>query len=224
MNNKKIILFLKKLGIRYKDLDIYLEALTHPSYNNEFSYSKNYQRLEFLGDTIIQKVVTLFLFKNFPKANEGKMTLLRSRFVRQEALTKLAKDLNFTSYIRFGKSLKTISDKILEEVFEAFIGAIYVDKGDHEVERFLQSVLLGKIKSASKRNNKNPKTRLQECLQSESRDNITYEITKTSQGFRARVLHDKNLFGTGVGKTKKQAEVEAARMALKRLCGINETN
>ena len=220
----KISLLLKSLDILYKDLRIYTEALTHPSFNNESSYSKNYQRLEFLGDAILDKHISVFLYKNFPDASEGVMSLLRSKYVRKESLSKMANDLNLKKYIQFGKSVKQISDNILEDIFEALVGAIYIDIGEKGVKKFLEKKVFNVIKNSGTDNIKNPKTLLQEYLQSESRESINYLIKNNKGSFEAKVFHNNNLFGIGKGKSKKKAEVNAAINALERLGKIDEIN
>lgn len=211
--------FLHSLQIPFKNFELYKQAFTHPSFSNENRSEKNYQRLEFLGDSILDKLVSEKIFKMYKKIPEGKMTIIRANSVNGTQLAHFALDLGLDKYIRFGKNSENLSKnpKILEDVFEALIGAIFLDLGEKNVEDFLEDNVFFFIEKSQDRNDKNPKTILQEYLQAESREIIEYIVKEISGGFEAKVLHDKNVFGIGQGKTKKEAEVNAATNALKLL-------
>jgi ribonuclease-3 len=128
----KIKVLLKKLNIKYENINYYVEAFSHLSYTNEHK-SKNlssYERLEFLGDAVLQKVSSEYLFRHSSR-DPGEMTLIRSKLVRKESLAKIARELKLDKYILLGKGTlkETLSDSILEDVLEALIGAIELDLG-----------------------------------------------------------------------------------------------
>lgn len=215
----KIISFLEKSGIKPDNVELYYQAFTHPSFSNEKRFSKNYQRLEFLGDAILSKLSAERVFFKYSRLPEGDLTLIRSASVNGKTLAKFALDLEFDKLIRFGNTIEKLAknDKILEDVFEAFVAAIYLDKGEEEVKNFLQSNVFQFIDDAKNQQIKNPKTVLQEYLQSESREAIKYNTIETTNGFESTVVHDGHTFGHGKGKTKKEAEVDAAAKSLELL-------
>lgn len=216
----EIRVFLEKNNIVANNYKLFVEAFTHKSYSNEHKNSSNYQRLEFLGDAIIEKNVSEYLFNNFPDMSEGNMTLLRSKVVSGTTLANLAIDLEIDKYIRFGNNSKDFNSnsKIYADVFESLVGAIYLDQGEVSVKELLSKTIFKLINEFQDKNVKNPKTILQEYLQLESRGTIRYESTIKNDGsFNATVYHEETRFGSGDGKTKKEAEVNAAKDALKLL-------
>lgn len=208
--------FLNKVGIEPKEMSVYFEATTHMSYANEKRTDLNYQRLEFLGDAILDLVVSEYLFKNHKGHTEGEMSILRSNSVKGEQLAKFAKEIGLDKLIRVGNNTKDFNDnaKIHADVFESLIAAIYLDQGIGKVKEFLENNVFKFLKDTKGEEVKNPKTILQEFLQLESRGTIKYETTEHKDGFKSEVFHDGTRFGTGFGNTKKQAEVEAAENAL----------
>lgn len=214
-----IVELLKKFKIEPNDLGLYYEALTHKSFVNEKRTKGHYQRLEFLGDAILDFVTSDFMYKNFKKMNEGEMSIIRANAVNGNQLAEFTRELGLDSLIRFGNNKTDFNDnsKILADVFEAFVAAIYLDKGMESVIQFLRPNLLEFIRKSDGKEVKNPKTILQEYLQLESRGTIKYEVSEKNGKFTADVFHDNSRFGRGEGSTKKEAEVKAAENALKLL-------
>lgn len=222
--SKAITDLLNKLHIRYKELAIYEQALTHPSYNGEVNTKhQDYEKLEFIGDAVLGYVTADLVYKNRPEMSEGDLTKLRSVLVSTKPLAAYARKIDLDQYVRIGHSITANqvkeSDKILENVFESLIGAIYLDAGLNSAYRFIKSVLLKDIRSYDVDNLTDYKTKLQEEIQAEHRDAVQY-VTVSQSGpahdrtFKVQVLYNDIVLGTGTGKSKKKAEEMAAKDAL----------
>lgn len=213
---EKIKQFVESFGIKPKNIELYVQALTHKSYANEKKLNYDYQRLEFVGDSIIDAVTAIWLYKKFPKITEGEMSIMRAATVSGVKLSEFAIEIGLDKYIRVGNNGFDFinNSKIISDVFEAFVAAIYFDQGKNEVVIFLEKNVLKFINDSEGKIMKNPKTVLQEYLQLESRGTIEYKNTIIVKGFKSEVFHEGTKFGTGTGKTKKQAEVNAAKDAL----------
>lgn len=211
--------FFKKYDLKIKNLKHFNQALTHSTFTNENRTEKDYQRLEFLGDTILSFLVSHHIFNKFHNLDEGKMSLIRSSLVSSENLANISLSINLDKLIRVGKSLKNVeqNQKILADIFESLIAALYLDQGMDVVKEFLTKVMLDKIPKIKNKELKNPKTLLQEHLQSSSRKTIEYKTVKSNQGFLSKILYDNLKLGKGSGKTKQLAEVAAAKDALNKL-------
>ncbi len=219
MKNSNVLLeFLGSLSIRPNDINLYFEALTHPSFSNE-KKARSYQRLEFLGDAVIEAATTEYVFTLYPEMNEGEMTIIRSKAVSGTVIASFAKQINLQDHIRFGNKSEDLrnSEKILADIFEALAAAIYMDLGKDALVNFLDTNVFRFVRDSKNEELKNPKTILQELLQSHSRESIEYKTVETKNGFEATVYHDGHTFGKGVGPTKKEAEVKAAEFSLKLL-------
>ena len=215
---------LKKLHITYKNIAIYEQALTHPSYNGEVNTKhQDYEKLEFMGDAVLGYVTADLVYKNRPEMSEGDLTKLRSVLVSTKPLAAYARKIHLDEYVRIGHSITQTqvkeSDKILENVFESLIGAIYLDAGLNSAYRFIKKVLLKDIISYDADNLTDYKTKLQEEIQAEHRDAVQY-VTISQSGpahdrtFKVQVLYNGIVLGTGTGKSKKKAEEMAAKDAL----------
>lgn len=215
---------LKKLHITYKDIAIYEQALTHPSYNGEVNTKhQDYEKLEFMGDAVLGYVTADLVYKNRPEMSEGNLTKLRSVLVSTKPLAAYARKIHLDEYIRIGHSITQTqvkeSDKILENVFESLVGAIYLDAGLNSAYRFIKKVLLNDIVSYDADNLTDYKTKLQEEIQAEHRDAVQY-VTVSQSGpahdrtFTVQVKYNDIVLGTGTGKSKKKAEEMAAKDAL----------
>jgi len=222
MNNVSDLL--KKLHITYKNLAIYEQALTHPSYNGDANTKhQDYEKLEFMGDSVLGYVTADLVYKNRPEMSEGDLTKLRSVLVSTKPLAAYARKINLDQYVRIGHSITASqvkeSDKILENVFESLIGAIYLDAGLKAAYRFIKYILLKDIKSYDADNLTDYKTKLQEEIQAEHRDAVQY-VTISQSGpahdrtFTVQVKYNDIVLGTGTGKSKKKAEEMAAKDAL----------
>ena len=222
MNNVSDLL--KKLHITYKNLAIYEQALTHPSYNGDANTKhQDYEKLEFMGDSVLGYVTADLVYKNRPEMSEGDLTKLRSVLVSTKPLAAYARKISLDQYVRIGHSITASqvkeSDKILENVFESLIGAIYLDAGLKAAYNFIKYILLKDIKSYDADNLTDYKTKLQEEIQAEHRDAVQY-VTISQSGpahdrtFTVQVKYNDIVLGTGTGKSKKKAEEMAAKDAL----------
>ena len=215
---------LKKLHIAYKNVAIYEQALTHPSYNGDVNTKhQDYEKLEFMGDAVLGYVTADLVYKNRPEMSEGNLTKLRSVLVSTKPLAEYARKINLPSYIRIGHSITQNqvkeSDKILENVLEALIGATYLDAGLKVAYGLIKKLLLKDILAYDTDNLTDYKSKLQEEIQAEHRDAVQYVTVETSgpahdRTFKVQVLYNDIVLGTGVGKSKKKAEEMAAKDAL----------
>ncbi|NQZ66114.1 MAG: ribonuclease III [Mycoplasmatales bacterium] len=213
----KIRKFLKKFSIVPNNIDIYLEALTHMSYANENKIKYDYQRLEFVGDALIDSITSVWLYRNYPHLTEGEMSIIRASAVKGQKLYEFSVKMGLDRFILVGKNKVDFfkNKKIIADIFEAFVAAIYFDQGLEKTYSFIENNVLSFVKNTNGVAVKNPKTILQEYLQLESRGTIEYVNSPHKNGFKSEVFHDGNKFGSGFGKTKKEAEVNAAKNALK---------
>ena len=220
----KLASLLKSFNISYKNLALYEQALTHPSYNGDANTKhQDYEKLEFMGDAVLNFVTADLVYKNRPEMSEGNLTKLRSVLVSTKPLAAYARKIKLHEYIRIGHSItleqvKT-SDKILENVFESLVGAIYLDAGLKPAYRLISSLLLEDIKNYDVDDLTDYKSKLQEEIQAEHRDAVQYVTIETSgpahdRTFKVQVLFNGIVLGVGEGKSKKKAEEMAAKSAL----------
>ncbi|MBO7574107.1 MAG: ribonuclease III [Bacilli bacterium] len=220
----KTVGLLKKLHITFKDANLYEQALTHPSYNGDANTKhQDYEKLEFMGDAVLGYVTADLVYKNRPEMSEGNLTKLRSVLVSTKPLANYARKINLPDYIRIGHSITVDqvknSDKILENVFEALVGAIYLDAGLKYAYRLISSLLMEDILNYDVDNLTDYKSKLQEEIQAEHRDAVQYVTIETSgpahdRTFKVQVLYNGIVLGVGEGKSKKKAEEMAAKSAL----------
>ena len=207
----------------FKNKELLKTALTHTSYAYEKNVQSN-EKLEFLGDSILEFVSSVYLYSNYSNLKEGEMTKVRAQVVCEESLYKIAKLHDFSDFLRLGKSEKMSGGKIktaiLADSVEALIAAMYLDGGLEPAERFIIKNLKEEIKIASKNvGQKDYKTVLQEILQKHGDVDIKYNITKETgpdhdKVFEAEVIYNKKVLAGGTGKSKKHAEMEAAKHAI----------
>ncbi|MTI67446.1 MAG: ribonuclease III [Firmicutes bacterium] len=218
----------------FNNLELLNRALTHSSYANE-NKKKNLkynERLEFLGDSVLGLVISDYLFNNYPKYPEGELTKIRSLIVCEPSLASIAKEIKLGRYLLLGKGEEATGGRerisILADAFEAVIGAIYLDgKLKHSRKFILNS--LNKIIEDSVKGKLflDYKTQLQEYIQKNSDSNIEYSVTKEigpdhNKIFYIEVKNGDKVLGIGKGKSKKEAEQNAARSALIKVGDINE--
>lgn len=216
----------KSIGYEFKNKDLLKKALTHTSYAYENNVESN-EKLEFLGDSILEFVSSKYLFNNYKDLKEGEMTKVRATVVCEESLYKIALKHNFSDFLYLGKSESSnkanLSKAILADTVEALIAAIYLDSTLDKAEEFITKNLEEPIKIASKNVGiKDYKTVLQEKLQIHGNVEIKYSILKESgpdhnKVFESKVECNGILLGTGIGKTKKASEMAAAKDALDNL-------
>lgn len=224
VSNMKI---LEELNIVPNDIELYERTLTHTSYSNENGSVENYERLEFLGDKVIDLIVSEYLYKKC-EIEEGEMTKTRASYVCENALYEHAISLNFNEYVKLGKGEESSGGRekkaILADVFEAFVGALYLDKGLNEAKRFLNFTIIASIEKNQEFFN-DYKSVLQEYVQT-GRKSIEYDLVDEygpphSKVFEIVVKVDGIALGKGIGSTKKQAEQNAAQDAIKKKAGID---
>ena len=216
----------ENIGYKFKDQELLKKALTHTSYAYEHNVESN-EKLEFLGDSILEFISSIYLYKNYPKLKEGEMTKVRATVVCEKSLYKVAKKHNFSDFLYLGKSERLSggenSPAILADSVEAVIAAIYLDGGLEEARRFIEENLKDEIEIASKHvGQKDYKTVLQEKLQEHGEVKIVYTIINEKgpdhdKIFEAEVECNGKQLAVGTGKSKKQAEMQAAKKALESL-------
>lgn len=223
MVEKNLEQFEENIGYKFKDINLLKTALTHTSYAYE-NKTKSYERLEFLGDSILEFVSSKYLFGKFNKLSEGEMTKVRAYAVCENSLYEIAIKHNFSDFLYLGKSelaSHTIKKAIMADCVEAVIAAIYLDSNDiNVVEEFILKNITNQIEYAS--NNvgvKDYKTVLQEKLQINGEVVIKYNIIDEKgpdhdKTFTAEVECDGKKLAVGTGRSKKKAEMEAARKAI----------
>lgn len=224
MNNIETLLDAYQIKINNRNL--YELAMTHPSYNADAN-TKNvdYERLEFIGDAVLGYVSADLIYKYRQEIETGDMSKLRSYLVKCSSLASYARQINLANYIKTGHSVSkeqiNKSDRILEDVFEALIGAIFLDNNIDVAYKYIESFLLEGVKNTDLILLTDAKTRLQEEMQSEHRDSVHY-VLKAQEGpahdrtFTVDVLFNDIVLATGVGKSKKAAEEDAAQKALEK--------
>ena len=216
----------ENIGYKFKDQELLKKALTHTSYAYEHNVESN-EKLEFLGDSILEFISSIYLYKNYPKLKEGEMTKVRATVVCEKSLYKVAKKHNFSDFLYLGKSERLSGGEnrpaILADSVEAVIAAIYLDGGLEEARRFIEENLKDEIEIASKHvGQKDYKTVLQEKLQEHGEVRIVYTIINEKgpdhdKIFEAEVECNGKQLAVGTGKSKKQAEMQAAKKALESL-------
>ena len=222
---KSIEEFLKQLNVNPKHLSLYEQAFTHPSYNADANTKHHdYERLEFLGDGVIDFIIAELAFVSRPDLNQGLLTKMRAALVSTSGLSEVARSLGMDKYIRLGNSFTgdvSQANRILEDVFEAFIGALYLDQGFVNTKNILVNLFINKVKTFEAEALTDYKSKLQEEVQAEHRESVSYELVKETgpaheKHFVVRVCFDGIELGRGEGSTKKQAEQMAAKAALEK--------
>ena len=217
--------FLKQFDIEPKHPVLYEQAFTHPSYNADANTKHHdYERLEFLGDSVISVCVAEMSYIARSDLDQGNLTKMRAILVNTNGLSTLARKYNLYEYIRLGNSFSgdiSKANHILENVFEAFIGALYLDQGFKKTREVLVDMFLDSIKKFNVDELTDYKSKLQEEIQAEHRESVTYELIAESgpahdKRFKVRVLFDGIELGIGEGSTKKEAEQLAAKAALEK--------
>lgn len=222
--DEKLLVLESKIKYHFSDPSILFHALTHSSYANEMRLDKekNNERLEFLGDAVLELVTSETVYKEYANVTEGDLTKLRASMVCEQTLAVCARDLNLGEYIFLGKGEDTsggrLRDSILSDTMEAVIGAIYLDGGFTNAKEFIKGFILADIK------NKDlffdSKTILQEIIQNEdNKQKLRYKLISEegpdhNKTFKIAVCIGNEEIGSGTGRTKKAAEQEAANQAI----------
>lgn len=207
---------LEKMGIEIKNKELLETALTHSSYSNEHNCD-NYERLEYLGDAILESVTSEYLYLN-TDYSEGEMTKIRANYVCEKALATYSKKMGIDRYIRLGHGqIHNLNDTIIADVFEAVAASIYLDQGYEVVKKYLQDIIVPFIKEGWDFNT-DYKTKLQEAVQT-NKKSLEYVLIREygeahDKTFEMAVKIDDIIYGKGIGKSKKEAEQNAALDAL----------
>lgn len=213
---------------KLKNQTLFRQAFTHRSYLNEAKqkHSSN-ERLEFLGDSIVSFVVSKYLYNKYPSFSEGTLTNLRSLLVNTKTLSSIAKELDFGKLLLLSKGEEESKGRenpsLLENCFEAYVGALYLDQGLEEVSDFLETILLSKSDYLVQKDElKDPKSLLQEKVQAKKQLSPVYKVISEKGPAHAKIFTigvyiNNKIQGRGKGKSKQIAEEEAAKEALLRL-------
>ena len=201
---------MKFLNYQFKDASLLARALTHSSKSE-----MNYERLEFLGDSILDFLVGEYFYKHCDES-EGRLTVLRSQYVSENHLVKIFDKLKLTKYVKLGKSYQgEISKAIKGDVVEAILGAIYLDGGLDEARKFISEHFdLDNYKNMV---DENYKSKLQELVQGNFKCKMTYRTQPCENGFKAIFFMDEDEISSGEGLSKIEAEQMAAKYAIKKL-------
>lgn len=225
----------KRIGYRFSNPALLTEALTHPSVGHEKQKRHvDNQRLEFLGDAVLQLIITQHLFARYDEAGEGRLTTRRSRLVSREALKVHAARLELGQHLLMGRGEEASGgrqrDSTLGDAFEALLGAIYLDSDLETVRRFILEEMREDLEQIEHEPLEvNPKGQLQELLQAISPRSPAYELLSQhgrehEKTFSVRVVWEGQVLGEGTGRSKKQAETAAALLALKEQRWVNKDN
>ncbi len=213
---------IKKFGLNIELNSIIEESLTHSSYANEHGLKSN-ERLEFLGDAVLSICVTRYIYENYPNMPEGQMTKLRATYVCEDANAKYAKVIGIDKLIQLGHGEELNGgrnrDAVLNDAFEAFLAGVYLTKGLPEVYKIINEVVLPEIRDINDVPFVDYKSQLQEYIQAEKRSILVYRLDEVEgpphqRTFTMSAVLDGITLGTGVGKSKKEAEQLAAHEAL----------
>ena len=214
----------KRINIIPNSEKVYNTAFSHSSYVNENNLKADYERLEFLGDAVLELISSDYLYNNL-NIKEGDMTKLRASYVCEDACFKYASDLDFSNYIRVGHGEEKDGGRykkvILADIFEAFIGALYLDQGFEKTKEVVLNIIVPYIENPNITFFSDYKSILQEYTQTDRRS-LKYVLTNEEgpahdKTFTTVVMIDDIKYGTGVGSSKKESEQEAAKDALTRL-------
>ena len=221
----------KRIGYVFENKALLKQALTHSSYANEQKIRKNgdYERLEFLGDAVLELMASEHLFKTNPDMPEGKLTKLRSSVVCEPALAQCAKDIELGSFMLLGKGEEATGgrfrESITSDVMEALIGALYLDGGFQMAHKFVHKFILSDLESRILFYDS--KTVLQEIIQKKPNQKLVYELIEEkgpdhNKEFTVEAILNGKKVGVGQGKTKKAAEQKAAYEAILLLRDLDE--
>lgn len=232
----------KRIGHVFADRGLLTEALTHSSYSNEHGGQKKVrcnERLEFLGDSVLSLVVSDFLFRNFPDSPEGELTRMRAELVNEKACAEYASGLCLGDYLLLGKGEEKGGGRrrrsVIADAYEALLAAVWLDAGEgtggkEAVSAYLMPQVGARLSSLLREwCGADYKTLLQQVVQADSKGSSLEYVLESETGpdhdktFTVRAEIDCNVFGTGTGRTKREAEQEAARLALIK-CGVIQDN
>ncbi len=225
----------RRIGYKFSDIKLLETALTHSSYSNEqrsrgLNFTSN-ERLEFLGDAVLEIVISEYLYENFKNKSEGTLTKIRQRLVCEKTLSKIAAEINLGDYINLGRGEEITEcrtrPKVLADALEALFGAVYIDSRKERAvfERIVLNLMSSEIEQAPQMHRADYKTMLQQLVEKDGAAILEYVVVEESgpehdKIFTVAAMVNNNRVGTGVSGSKKDAEMKAAEVAL-RLFGVN---
>jgi ribonuclease-3 len=226
---------LDKLQIQFKRSKLLRQAFTHTSYVNEHKHgsAQDNERLEFLGDAVLQLLVSEYLYKTYPQRPEGELTRMRASIVCEPSFARFAEALEFGEYVLLGRGEEQLGGRqrpaLLADLFESFVGALYLDQGLAPVRSFLTNRVFPLIQDEDYLPVKDFKSKLQEKAQHRALGPVEYRISEErgpahDREFVVEVRLGSEHWGTGSGRTKKEAEQQAAAEAFRRLAGSDENH
>ncbi len=216
----------KEIRYTFKRKELLEVAMSHTSYANEEKGRESNERLEYLGDAVLELISSEYIYKNYPKLPEGEMTKTRAYAVCEDSLAIVANKYKFSDFLRVGRceNLKTgrYRNSILADSVEAVIGAIFLDSGIEAAKQFILPNIIPQIEEYIKNGNKDYKTQLQEKLQAHGEAKIEYKLVAErgpdhAKIFDVEVYYNSQCLGNGEGMSKKDAEMNAAQIALENL-------
>ncbi len=226
---KEIFELEEKIGYKFNDIKLLETALTHASYSNEkksrgMNFESN-ERLEFLGDSVLELVISRNLYDSYKNRAEGQLTKMRQHLVCEKTLSKIATSISLGDYLNLGKGEEQTDcrnrKKVLADAIEALFAAIYLDSGEElsECKRVILTLMKNEIENASNMQKGDYKTMLQELIEKDGSGELVYEVTDESgpehdKTFTVKASVNNNTVGVGTSKSKKDAEMIAAREAL----------
>ncbi len=222
----------RALNIHFNREELLLQAFTHSSHVNEHKAcgDRDNERLEFLGDAVLELAVSEYLYNHYSDLSEGELTKMRAAIVCEASLKQFAQHLQFGDYVLLGKGEENTGGRtrpaLLADLFEAFIGALYLDQGFDAVRSFLNEHLFSRLSDLSSQTLFDYKTELQEWMQKRGMGSPRYEIVEESgpahdRAFTAEVYTEDKVWGQGKGRSKKEAEQQAASNALRLLKNLS---
>jgi ribonuclease-3 len=226
---EKLKKFAEELGVDFDDYSLLRDSLHHRSFLNEHKNDKektivSNERLEFLGDAVLELIITEALFWKYPDRGEGDLTSFRAALVRTESLAETALSLNFSGYLYMSKGEEATGGRtrpyILANTYEAVLGAVYLDQGYETAREYVKRTLFPKLDDiVSKRLDIDSKSKLQEITQETMKTTPIYEVVSEKgpdhdKEFKVKVMLADKSFGEGIGRSKQEAEQNAAKAAL----------
>lgn len=224
---------MKMLGLSYTHLDVYQQAFSHSSFINDFNMDRlaHNERLEFLGDAVLELTVSRYLFDKYPNLPEGNLTKMRATIVCEPSLVIFANKIELNKLILLGKGEEKTGGRtrpsLVSDAFEAFIGALYLDQGLEVVWKFAQKVIFPYVEHNELIGVVDFKTQFQEYIHSQSKGDVTYHLIKKEgpahhRLFTSEVILENKAIAKGQGRTKKESEQKAAESAYHKLRDENK--
>ncbi|MDR2568643.1 MAG: ribonuclease III [Mycoplasmataceae bacterium] len=203
----------KKYKIKPKDISLYEQAFTHSSYKVNDKTKKDYERLEFLGDAILTKEVVGYLYKHFPDKDEGFMSKIKISLIKSETLAKISRENDFLELINYGATIKhkkDITGNMLEDVYEALVGAIFLDLGERAAYSFIYNSLIKKFMHEQLGDLNDYKSIVIE-LAAKLKKKLVYQTEEKNKTFTTNIYADNKILSSATGENKQESEKKASK-------------